>query len=124
MTKLTSNDPRVARGRARMKEIADEMRHEVAILSEAMCRGLGRPATELEKLQSEAISGLFLKARRLRDQGKNDIEYLREAAIMTSQSVFRHPLDISPHRVLVAEPGAFEIQGAATFERGEVESQK
>ena len=87
---------RGAQGRARMKELADAMRSEITIVADAMIRGLGRPATELETLQAEAISALFLKARRLRRQGRDDIELLREAAIMTSQSVFRHPLDSSP----------------------------
>jgi hypothetical protein len=89
-----------ARGWARMREIAAEARAETAVLSAAMVRGLeakeGRPATELEKLQAEAICSLFLKARRLRDQGKDYVEYLREAAIMTSQSAFRLPGDSSP----------------------------
>jgi hypothetical protein len=96
MSKITSGDPRPAAGRARMKELANAHRHEIAILAEAMIRGLGRPATELEQLQSEAICALFLRARRLRDQGKNDLEFLREAAILTSQSVFRLPQDCSP----------------------------
>jgi hypothetical protein len=91
-----TEDQRAARGRERMKELADEMRHEIAVNAGAMIRGLGRPATELETLQAEAISSLFLKARRLRDRGMDDIEHLREATLMTSQSVFRHPLDSSP----------------------------
>jgi hypothetical protein len=92
--------PKLLRGRKRMEQLASEMRHEIAILSDAMVRGLeakeGRPATELEKLQSEAICALFLKARKLRDQGKDDLEHLREAAALTSSSAFRLPQDSSP----------------------------
>jgi hypothetical protein len=84
------------RGHARMRELADAMRHEIAVNADAMIRGLNRPATELEILQAEAITSLFLKARRLRDQGKNDLEVLREATIMTSSSAFRSPHDYSP----------------------------
>jgi len=85
-----------ARGHARMKELADEMRHEIAVLAEAMIRNLGRPASELETLQAEAICALFLRARRLRDRGMDDTAPLREAALMTSSSVFRQPQDSSP----------------------------
>ena len=95
MTYVKGDDaPR--RGHARMKELADEMRHEIAVNAGAMIKGLGRPATELETLQAEAISALFLKARRLRDRGMDDFEHLREAALLTSNSVFRHALDSSP----------------------------
>ena len=105
MTKTIHDDanaerPKLLRGRARMQQLAAGMRHEIAVLSEAMVRGLeakeGRPATALERLQSEAICSLFLKARRLRDKGQDDIEHLREAALMTSQSPFRLPGDTSP----------------------------
>ena len=98
MTFKTTEEAKIAnaRGRERMKQLADEMRAEIAVIADAMIHRLGRPATELEVLQCEAICSLFLKARRLRDQGKNDLEFLKEAAIMTSQSVFRHPLDSSP----------------------------
>ena len=97
MTKTIHEDanaerPKLLRGRARMQQLAAGMRHEIAVLSEAMVRGLeakeGRPATELERLQSEAISALFLKARRLRDKGQDDIEHLREAAHLTNTSAF------------------------------------
>ncbi len=103
-----------ARGRARMVQLANEMRSEVAGVAGIMIASLGRPATALETLQAEAISALFLKARRLRDQGKDDIEYLREACHLTSNSVFRHPLDTSPrHHALDAEPGHFRVSGGA-----------
>lgn len=84
------------RGHARMKELADEMRAEIAVLASAMIRGLNRPASELEILQAEAICALFLRARRLRDRGMSDVEVLREAALLTSSSVFRSPQDSSP----------------------------
>jgi hypothetical protein len=87
---------RGAQGRKRMRELSAEMRSEIAINADAMIRGLGRPATELETLQAEAICALFLRARRLRDQGKDDVAVLREAVLMTSNSSFRHPQDSSP----------------------------
>jgi len=98
MTFKTTEEAKAAnaRGRVRMRELADEMRSEIAVIAEAMIGGLGRPATELERLQAEAISGLFLKARRLRDQGKDDRAFLHEAVLMTSNSVFRHPYDSTP----------------------------
>jgi hypothetical protein len=92
----TKGDSAPRRGHARMKQLADEMRGEIATIAAAMIAGLNRPATELETLQAEAIAALHLRARRQRDAGRDDIEHLREAAIMTSNSVFRHPLDSSP----------------------------
>jgi hypothetical protein len=91
MTYVKGDDaPR--RGHARMKQLADETRSEIAAIAAAMIGGLGRPATELETLQAEAISALFLKARRLRDRGMDDIEHLREAAFMTKGSAFAQPM--------------------------------
>jgi hypothetical protein len=86
---------RAAQGHKRMKEIAAETRERVAAISEVMVRGLqerlGRPATPLEVLQAEAIAGLFYKAHRLREAGRNDLEVLREAVLLQNSTLFRPP---------------------------------
>jgi hypothetical protein len=87
---------RGALGRNRMKQIADENKRAIQTNSESMINGLGRAATELERMTAEGICSLFLRAARLRDRGMDDSEILMKAALMTSQSCFRSPLDCSP----------------------------
>jgi hypothetical protein len=94
-----------AKGRLRMKEIADEMRNDVTVVASAMLRGLGRPWNEFEELEAQAIASLHLKAARMRALGRNDIELLREAAVLKQSSVFasRHPVAM---RLPATEPSA------------------
>jgi hypothetical protein len=82
---------RSKRGHARMKEIAAETKFAIETCSGIMIEGLGRPATEVERLTAIGIASLHLRAARLRDQGKDDSEILMRAAIMTRDSVFRSP---------------------------------
>jgi hypothetical protein len=81
-----------AAGARRMREIADENRGQIETTAASLIRGLGREATELEVLEAEAIASLYVKARRLRSLGKDDIKVLRQAAILSRDSAFRHPL--------------------------------
>jgi hypothetical protein len=92
MSKITSGDPRPARGRQRQAELAAEMKISVQHNVAAMLAGLGREPTEVERMQAEMISSLFLRARRLRDNGRDDTKVLRQAAVMTRNSVFAQPM--------------------------------
>jgi hypothetical protein len=93
MSKITSDDPRPARGRQRQTELAAEMSMAVQVNSAAMLAGLGRPHSVAEAFVAEAICALFLKARRLRDSGRSDVAVLTEAARLQQGSAFacRHP---------------------------------
>jgi hypothetical protein len=88
MSKISGGDPRPARGRQRQAELAAEMKAAVAVNSASMLAGLGRPHTIAEAFVAEAICALFLRARRLRDAGRDDLEVLREAARLQQGSVF------------------------------------
>lgn len=93
MSRITPGDSRPAKGRARQAELADEMKTAVQINSTALLAGLDRPYTVAEKFVAEAIASLYLRAARLRDAGRSDVEVLREAAKLQQGSVFacRHP---------------------------------
>jgi hypothetical protein len=88
MSKITSDDPRPARGRQRQAELGAEMKSAVAINSRVMLRGLNRPVSQSEIFLAEAISALFLRASRLRDGGRDDSEILLQAAKLQQGSVF------------------------------------
>jgi hypothetical protein len=88
MSQITTGDPRAARGRQRQTELAAEMKQAVATNSAIMLRGLGRPHTLAEAFVAEAICALFLRARRLRDSGRDDVALLTEAARLQQGSVF------------------------------------
>jgi hypothetical protein len=98
----SSGSERAKQGNARMREIAQEMRHQVEIVSAIMIQGaeerLGRTVTPHERLIAEAIAGCFLKAARYRDQGKSEleVEYLKMGATLESQSIYRQTGDTSP----------------------------
>jgi hypothetical protein len=96
MSRITSGDSRPAKGRARQAELAEEMKHAVAVNSAAMLKGLGRPYSLAEQYVAEAISSLFLRAARLRAGGRDDTAVLRQAAELQQGSVFacRHPAAI------------------------------
>jgi hypothetical protein len=93
MSRITTDDPRPARGRQRQVELAAEMTHAVRVNSEAMLRGLGRPYSIGERFIAESISSLYLRAARLRDSGRDDGPVLRQAGELQQGSVFasRHP---------------------------------
>jgi hypothetical protein len=99
---------RPAQGRARMAELAEELRNEVQGVVVAMCRGLGREPTKYEKLTAQSIAACHLKAARMRDKGQNELEleYLRMACELTSNSVFRLPMDKSPRAEIELAPSA------------------
>ena len=109
MAKLTSDDPRQARGRERMKELADEMKRAIAVNSAIMIAGLNREATPTEVFTAEAICALFLRARRVRESGRDDSGLLRQAAELTNSSVFRPPHAAAPATEQLA-PSPAEIQ--------------
>ena len=94
MSKITSDDPRPARGRQRQAQLAAEMKHAVTVNSAAMLSGLGRPHTVAEAFVAEAICAFYLRASRLRDAGRDDTAVLWQAAKLQQGSVFacRHPM--------------------------------
>jgi hypothetical protein len=106
MPKFDKNDEnktaRAKSGFARMREIADELRSEIAVVAAIMIEGaeqrLGRSVTPHEKLVAEGIASCHLKAARYRDQGKSELEleYLRMALSLESQSIYRQPGDTLP----------------------------
>jgi hypothetical protein len=92
---LTNEDR--ARGRARMQEIAAENKAIISGNVESTLALLGRPATALERMQAEALCSLLLRASRLRDQGRDDLEPLREAgALMREIHWLRGPQPAAP----------------------------
>lgn len=91
MSKITSGDPRCSRGRKRQTELGLEMKETVALTSKAMLDGLGRPYSVGERFIAEAIAALYLRAARLRNAGRNDLELLREAATLQQGSIFASP---------------------------------
>jgi hypothetical protein len=95
MSQITSDDPRPARGRQRQAELAAEMKRAVQVNSAAMLTGLGRPHTLAEAFVAEAICGLYLRARRLRDVGRDDAAVLSEAARLQQGSVFACPAGLA-----------------------------
>ena len=101
---MSLDDKSRARGRARMKELAAEFKTEISVTVAIVLGTLGREPNELERLQAEALCSLFLRARKLRDNGKNDVEVLREAALMmTSIPWLRGPkIKVEQHPDYVA----------------------
>jgi len=94
---MTSFSPPSGRaGRARQIEIGKENTAAIEIWKKAMLEGLGRPATAPEELLAETISSLFIRARRLRDLGRDDTQLLPEAALLQNNSVFRDPRALPP----------------------------
>src|SRR5260370_14196011 len=94
MAQFTSHDPRIKAGRARAKELAAEMKAAIQINVASLLTSLGRDPTELERMQAEMICSLFLRARRLRENGRNDLAVLRHAANLMRESAFRSPATV------------------------------
>jgi hypothetical protein len=81
---MSFEDPKASgsRGKKRMQELGAEMKVAIATNVEAILASLGRPASGLERAQAELFCGLLLRAARLRDQGRNDLEVLREVGLL------------------------------------------
>lgn len=125
MTRFTEDDAAAAgaRGAARKIELAAELACAIEVNSRAMLDGLRlqfrREPTQVEQFTAESICSLHWHAARARKFGrsKDEVRYLMQAAKLTSNSVFRLPQDISPHRTLDAEPGHFRVMpGSADIE--------
>jgi hypothetical protein len=130
---FVKGDPKAKAGRARMQEIARENANLIAHTVRELLAPLGGLATQSDLIDAEMIASLWVRARRARAEGKSDVALIRMAASLMRDASFRQqpPLHertiewaASQHRTLDAEPGHFEIQGAATFELGKVDSQK
>jgi hypothetical protein len=76
-----------------MKEIGAERESAVQLWKSGLLASLGRTWTTGEEIDAETIASLFIAARRARDKGdhRGDMEYLREAATLMRDSVFRSP---------------------------------
>jgi hypothetical protein len=96
MSKVTSGDPRAAQGRKRQHELAEEMKAQIQVNVASLISGLGREATALEAMQAEMIASLYLRARRLRDNGRSDVALLKQAALLMRDSAFRSPHAVAP----------------------------
>jgi hypothetical protein len=92
MSLITSGDPRPARGRKRQAELAAEMKKAVEINSAIMLNSLGRPYSIGEAFIAEAICSMYLRARRLRDAGRDDLPVLTEVARLQQGSAFAQPV--------------------------------
>jgi hypothetical protein len=71
------DDGRLARGRARMREIAHEDKAACRELLDRLVGDLGRPATQLELYTLEQIAARMVRSRRLRSLGRDDREEAR-----------------------------------------------
>ena len=85
-----------SQGRKRSRELAAEMKTAVAGVVEAMLAGLGRPATEVDKMDAEALAALLLRARRLRDNGRDDTAVLIQFATLKRDTAFHRPYPPAP----------------------------
>lgn len=93
---MTFDSPTGTKGRARMKEIAIENKAAIETTAASLISGLGRPATEADKLDAEALSSLLIRARRARASGRSDVTLLREYGILKRNSAFRQPRPAEP----------------------------
>jgi len=80
-------DPRSAKGVERRRELREQNANEVEQITAQLLAGLGRPPIGGETVAAEVIAATVVKAKRLREAGRDD-------------SVERHLL----HRLLVFTP--------------------
>lgn len=96
MTFTKDNNP-YSRGQARMRELAAEAKAAIRHNIEALLAGLGREATEAERMQAEMLASLFYRSRQLRERGRSDLEVLRQAAeLMRDVAFLRSPHAAAP----------------------------
>jgi hypothetical protein len=79
------------RGHARMKEIAEERGTAIQVWKTGLLASLGRTWSVSEEITAEAIASLFVQAGRVRDKGRDESEYLLQAALLMRDSAFRDP---------------------------------
>ena len=62
------------RGRMRMRELAAENERDRLALEDKLVRDFGRAPTPVEAIAIETLSATMIRSRRLRSQGRSDLE--------------------------------------------------
>lgn len=93
-----NQNPRASgsQGRQRVRELADEMREAIKANVAALLAGLEREPTEIERFDAEALCALLLRARRLRDNGRDDSAVLAQYAILRQTTAFHRAPPSTP----------------------------
>ena len=87
--RFVAGDARPAAGRARMRQIRDEMAAEITSVATALIEGLGRPASAGEVIEAELIASVLVRSRRQRALARCDAPERRELGRLLRASVFR-----------------------------------
>jgi len=90
------SDAQRRRGQARMRELAAQAKAERQALADEIIRGLGRPATALDRIAIESIASAAVRARQLRAQGHDDLEQQRLIAQLLRATGLRPDKAVPP----------------------------
>ncbi|WP_456835725.1 MULTISPECIES: hypothetical protein [unclassified Bradyrhizobium] len=67
-------DPKASRGNRRMRELAERDQADIGELTKSLLASLGRTPTPVDTIAAETLAAAAVRARRLRESGKNDSE--------------------------------------------------
>ena len=111
-TKDNSEQARTANatGRARQLEQREQNIREVELLTAQLLAGLGRPPIGGETVTAEVIAVTAVKARRLREQGRDDAAERRELRQLLAFAPFGMSPPVPP-RIDPAAPGTYSFVG-------------
>jgi hypothetical protein len=84
---------RALQGRARMAQIARENHHLIDATVRDLTAPLGRMVTAAHLIDAEMIASLWIRARRLRESGRSDLQIMREATNLLRE--FRQALPVT-----------------------------
>jgi hypothetical protein len=102
------NDPRSLKGVERRRELRELNASEVEQITSQLLAGLGRPPVGGETVAAEVIAATTVKARRIREQGRDDSEERQLLRQLLAFSPFGMALPMPP-RVDPAVPGTYFV---------------
>lgn len=86
----------MARGRARMRELAAENEIERKAVEVELLASLGRAVTPLDRIAAESISAAVVRGRRLREHGRDDTAQRQQVAqLMRASGLKPQPIEAS-----------------------------
>ncbi len=100
---MPENDASLKRGAARMRELATEDRAKREALEEELSAGLGRTPAAIDKLTINAIAATQVRALRLRQAGRSDLEERRLLTQLLRTSGLRPAPASAPAPLTIAQ---------------------
>jgi hypothetical protein len=108
----TPDDGRLARGRARMRQLTKQYAIEHETLTAEILASLGRPASAIDRIAAANLAALHIRANRIEAAGR-DASAIRQQITQAVRATGFKPQPAAPQKS--ADPSASAVEWLSTF---------